>query len=124
MQKQSLVDRILAIISGGDKAKLSRFESKLNKYLDKQISMRRESIETLREKIIDGNEAINDAVTGVDVDKIGSTDGADRYVSDYVRKVSEKLAIVENLEADIKVQEEEIARFEKLKGLIYPEVAE
>lgn len=120
MIKQSLKDRVLAFLKGGDEAKLSRFEGKLGKYLDKQISMRKESIETLKEKIVDANEVMGEAVINVDASRIGNTDSTETYVSSYVRNISEKLAVVEQLEADIKKQEEEIARFEKLREVIYP----
>lgn len=123
MIKQSLKDRVLAFLKGGDEAKLSRFEGKLGKYLDKQISMRKESIETLKEKIVDANEVMGEAVINVDASRIGNTDSTETYVSSYVRNISEELTIVEQLEADIKKQEEEIARFEKLREVIYPTVA-
>lgn len=121
MQKRTLVERVIAFLKGGDEAKLSRFDSKLSKYLDKQILMRKESIETLREKVIDANESVNDFILQVDTQSLNHTDSIDRYVVTYIKEVSAKLVIVEGLEADIKVQEEEIARFEKMGRLIYPE---
>lgn len=120
MTKQTLKDRVVAFLKGGDESKLSRFEAKLGKYLDKQISMRKESIETLKEKITDAKEVMGEAVINVDTSRIGNTDSTESYVSSYVKNISEKLSVVEQFEADIKAQEEEIARFEKLREVIYP----
>lgn len=121
MERQSLAKRIMAILSGGDEAKLSRFESKLNKYFERQIQMRRDSIETLKEKIVDAKDALGETITNVSVDQMTGTDNTERYVPNYVDAVSKKLDVITRLEADIKTQEEEIAHFEKLKAVIYPE---
>lgn len=119
MKKQSLVSRIMSLISGGDEGKLTRFEGKLSKYLAKQIQMRKDAIETLNEKIVDAKEALNDVVLGVDVDKVNTTDGAESYCSQYVSSVSSKIDTIEAFEAQIKSFEEEITRFNKIQAAIY-----
>lgn len=123
MTKKTLVERIMAILKGGDEAKLARFESKLGKYFDKQIAMRREEIETLKDKISDAEEALNDTIVNVSVESINSTDSVEGYCRTYVTSVDNKLKVIEDLEERIKAREEEITRLEKLRDRIYAEGA-
>ena len=121
MKKVTLTDRILALLSGGDKAKLVRFESKLEKYFIKQVAMRKEKIENLKEKIVDANEELNEAVLQVNVDVLNSTDSAESYVSTYVNQVQRKFDAKENLEEQISILELEVEKLDKLQASIYSE---
>lgn len=121
LKKPSLTDRVMALLTGGDKAKLTRFEVKLVKYFNKQIAMRKETIANLRDKIVDATEALSEAVTGVNVDSINNTDSQESYCSIYVSNLDNKLKVVEQHEASIAVQEKEIARFEKLVAVVFGE---
>lgn len=119
MKKQTLASRVLAFLKGGDEAKLSRFESKLDKYFTKQIAMRKDAIETLEEKVVDATEELNETVVNVDVDRINSTEGAESYVVTYVQRVQEKQEVVDGLKAQIEDLKAEIAKFESLQDTVY-----
>lgn len=119
MKKQTLASRVLAFLKGGDEAKLSRFESKLDKYFTKQIAMRKDKIETLEEKVVDATEELNETVVNVDVDRINSTEGAESYVVTYVQRVQEKQEVVDDLKAQIEDLKAEIAKFESLHDTVY-----
>ncbi len=119
MKKQTLVDRILAIIQGGDKKKLSKFEEKLGKYFTKQISMREDQIKGLKEKIEEADEALQESVLSVDVEKIATGEDAENYCPTYVANLNSKLEKVEDFEEQIAELEKEIARFKKLETAVY-----
>ena len=119
MKKQTLASRVLAFLKGGDEAKLSRFESKLDKYFTKQIAMRKDKIETLEEKVVDATEELNETVVNIDVDRINSTEGAESYVVTYVQRVQEKQEVVDDLKAQIEDLKAEIAKFESLHDTVY-----
>lgn len=119
MKKQTLASRVLAFLKGGDEAKLSRFESKLDKYFTRQIAMRKDEIETLEEKVVDATEELNETVVNVDVDRINSTEGAESYVVTYVERVQEKQEVVDGLKAQIEDLKAEIAKFESLQDTVY-----
>lgn len=119
MKKQSLTDRVLAFLQGGDSAKLSRFESKLEKYFKKQVAMREEAITNLEEKIADAKEELNETVVNVDLDKINSTDSAENYVVTYLRAVQAKEAVVDGLQEQIDTLKAEIKALEKTQDTVY-----
>lgn len=119
MKKVSLVSRALAFVQGGDEAKLTRFESKLQKFFRKQKSMREEQITNLREKIADAYETVNETVVSVAADRIKDTDSAEFYCATYVKSVEAKLDAVDALQTQIDTLEAEIAKFDKIEAAIY-----
>lgn len=119
MKKQTLASRVLAFLKGGDEAKLSRFESKLEKYFAKQIAMRNEAISNLEEKIVDAKEELNETVVNVETERISSTDLAESYVVTYLRNVQAKEAVVDGLQEQIDTLKAEIAALEKTQGVVY-----
>lgn len=119
MKKQTLASRVVAFLKGGDEAKLARFESKLEKYFKKQITMRQDSIENLEEKIKDAKEEQDEAVVNVDLNKINSTDDAESYVVGYLRGVQAKEAVVESLQEQIDELKKEIEALEKTQETVY-----
>jgi len=119
MKKVSLVSRALAFVQGGDEAKLTRFESKLQKFFRKQKAMREEQITNLREKIADAYETVNETVVSVAADRIKDTDSAESYCTVYVKAVEAKLDAVEALQSQIDTLEAEIAKFDKIEAAIY-----
>lgn len=122
MKKIGLKQRILNFLKGGDEAKTARFITKEDKYLNKQISNREDEIETVKDKIEDAKESLKDSVLNVDINRVLTTEGAEGYCSDYTRNVDAKLKSVESLEARVEELKKEIARFKKLKGIIFEEV--
>ncbi len=119
MKKQSLTERVLNFLKGGDSAKLSRFESKLDKYFTKQVAMRQESISNLEEKIVDAKEELNETVVNVDLERINSTDQAEGYVVSYLRNVQAKEAVVDGLQEQIDTLNAEIKALEKTQATVY-----
>ena len=121
MKQTTFVQKVTAFLKGGDEAKLARFDSKLRKYFQKQISMRNDKIENLQDKIVDSKEVLSEVILGVDIDKINSTDGAESYCVSYVRKVQEGNEAIESFEDQVLDLKEEVADLEKLVTLIYGE---
>ena len=119
MKKVSLAVRVMALLQGGDNAKVVRFESKLQKYFDKQIKMREDQKETLLDKIADATEAAQEAVVNINLSRINETDGAESYCSVYVSTVNSKLSIVDELQAEIDSLDAEIDQFKKVQDFIY-----
>lgn len=121
MEKTTLVSRVLAFLKGGDEAKLTRFSTKLEKYFSKQISMREEEIENLKEKITDAQEEMGEKVLNVDIERITSTDNTENYVVDYVEKVAECSEKIADLEKNITYLQEEITTLRRIAVIIFPE---
>jgi hypothetical protein len=119
MKKASLVQRVLAFVNGGDEQKLVRFETKLGKYFNKQISMRKETIENLEDKINDAQEALDETVVNVNVGAINDADGAENYCEKYVQAVMTKMAIIDEYKEEIKDLNAEIEQLEAAKTAIY-----
>lgn len=121
MTKSTFTQKVLAFLKGGEEAKMERFSAKLSKYLSKQKSMRLDQIETLREKIADANEALEETILNVNLDSVNKTESVEGYIPSYLRRVKEAKATVEILEEQIETLEEEIAEFESLDSLIFQE---
>jgi len=119
MKKVSLTDRALIFLQGGDKAKLMRFETKLDKYFRKQKALREEQISSLRDKIADAYEAVDEVVLAVAADRIKDTDSAENYCVTYVKAVENKMDAAEVMEAQIEQLEAEIAKLDKIEARIY-----
>ena len=115
----TLADRVFAVLQGGDKSKLVRFESKLGKYFTKQKAMRQEQISNLQDKIADAYDTAKETVEFVEVDKIKDTDGADAYCATYVGLVLNKLNAIDALQEKIDALEAEISKFEEIESFIY-----
>ena len=116
--KKSLATRVLAFLKGGDEAKLVRFESKLDKYFKKQISMREDEIETLTEKIVDVTERLNEVVLNVNLDRVNATEGAEGYCPTYVTGVQRQMKVIEELKEQIEAKQAEIDFFKETQAVI------
>ena len=121
MKKETLVERILARLTGGDKAKLSRFSAKLEKYFTAQIRMRNESIDKLKDKIIDAEEILADAILDVNTDSIKSVDDSEAYVVKYIASISAKRSAIETLKDSIEELEAGIEELEATQKAIFGE---
>jgi hypothetical protein len=124
MKKSNLKDRVLAFLKGGDEAKLTRFEGKLDKHLAKQISMREDQIETLEEKIVDAKEDLNETILNVNPDSVNTTEGAESYCVTYLKQVRAKRNVILGYENQIAALQEEIAEFKADEAAIYSVPAE
>lgn len=119
MKQSTFVQRIMAIVKGGDEAKLVRFESKLSKYFDKQVKMREEAIEDVREQILDAQEALRDAVDSVDMDQLATKESSDAYCVSYINSVAKANERIEELNFQIKDLQEEIKQLQDTKSIIF-----
>jgi Mg2+ and Co2+ transporter CorA len=119
MKKTTFVDQVLAVLKGGDEAKITRFSAKLEKYLDKQIAIRRDGIETLMDKKADAEEALRDAVLNVDTHRINSTDGVEAYCASYTSIIDQKLNVIDSLEEQMEHLADEIEKFETIKSSVF-----
>jgi hypothetical protein len=124
MKKSNLKDRVLAFLKGGDEAKLTRFEGKLDKHLAKQISMREDQIETLEEKIVDAKEDLNETILNVNPDSVNTTEGAESYCVTYLKQVRAKRNVILGYENQIAALQEEIAEYRADEVAIYSVPAE
>lgn len=119
MSVSTIVTKALAFLKGGEEAKMERFFSKTDKYIQKQISMRKDKIETLRDKIADANETLEEAILNVNLEKVNKVETIESYVPQYLRTITDAKASVEALETEIETLETEIKEFEALKTLIF-----
>lgn len=122
MKKVTFLERVKAVLKGGDDAKLARFQSKLEKYFEKQIKARKEQIETLQDKIVDAIETLSDTIESVNLESIATTESTEAYCKTYVQKVQSALSFQTNIEEQIETLEEEIAELENLRNTIFEEV--
>jgi len=121
VQKNTLVTKVMAFLKGGDEAKVSRFSGKLEKYIDKQIAIRKEAIETINEKIIDAQETVTEAVTNIEVSEIQTAEKVETYCETYVSNLDNKLSVISELEEQIEEIEGQVSRLEELKKTIFGE---
>lgn len=121
MLKQNFVQRVIAALKGGDEAKMSRFSTKLSRFIEKQIAMRTDSIATLKDKMIDAEEALQEAVVNVDLSSVNSTEGQESYCSIYFKRISDLRKASESLAKQITVLEEEIANIQATSAVIFAE---
>jgi len=124
IKKESFASRVLAFVKGGDEAKLSRFSVKLQKYYNNQIKARQDKIESLTDQVDDAQEALNEVILNVDLDRVNKTEGAESYCADYSRVVANAKRKVDELNTQIENLNEEITELEELQGLIFGTEAE
>lgn len=119
MTRTGFVTRVMALLQGGDEAKISRFSSKVEKHINKQIAMRKEQIESLNEKIADAEEAFAEQVNTVDPARVGTTEGSESYASTYINSLNNSFERIEELREQVKSIEVEIERFNILSSKIF-----
>ena len=119
MENVTFVKRVITFLKGGDEQKVTRFASKLNKYYDKQISIRKEKIESLQDKIQDKEESLNDLITNVDLEKIQTVEKMDSYVGQYHNLVQSAKREMVTLQEEIDNVQEEIDALEETRDLIF-----
>ncbi len=118
MATKTFVEKIMSFIKSGDEGKLNRFSSKLDKYIAKQIAMRKEQIDTLNEKQLDAADVLADSVLNVNMDKIQSTEDIEEYCVEYSQEVLSKLDVSDDIAEEIADLEAQIARLENLQTTI------
>jgi hypothetical protein len=117
MKKESLLERIMKAIKGGDEAKVSRFVAKQEKYLTGQINKKFEVIENLEEKIGDQRETLNDIIEHIDVHSLQNTESIEDYCRIYTMKVQAQLEKIEAMEEQVTDVTKQIEILRKIKTL-------
>ena len=118
MEKMNWAAKIKAFLKGGDDQKLARMNNRIDKYLSKQQTSRKDSITDLKEKLEDKQEELTSFVNTVDFDKL-SSDTVEAHATSYVRGVVTRLQEIEEIEDDIKSVEKEMDFFKKAEKVIY-----
>ena len=111
---KSFVQKVLDKLTGGDEAKISRFQAKTVKILNGQIKVRKDEIEDLNEKINDLNEKYQETLIDVNVDAIKTSDGLESYVQEYIERAQAVKYEIESVQTEIDEAKAEIAKFEAL----------
>lgn len=119
MSVSTIVSKALAFLKNGEEAKMERFFSKTDKYITKQISIRKDKIETLRDKIADANETLEETILNVDLERVNKVDMVESYVPQYLAKIQSAKDTVESLESQIVELETEVSSLEEMKTLIF-----
>jgi predicted nucleic acid-binding Zn-ribbon protein len=112
--QRTFVQKVLAIIKGGDEAKLIRFESRFNSHVEKQINIRKDEIKDLEDKLVDSKQDLDDAIVSVDFSEIQDTESTKRYCSEYLQSLLRKQDSITSLQDQIADKKEEIVRFESV----------
>lgn len=108
------VKAVMAKLTGGDEAKVTRFQGKVVKALKAQVNIRKNDIEDAKEKINDLNEKYEETLLDVNLDAIKTSDGLDEYVQEYLGTLQSVKYQIADINGEIKEAEEEIAKFEAL----------
>lgn len=119
MQVSTIVAKAMEFLKAGEEVKMTRFFSKTEKYIQKQISMRKDRIESLRDKIADANETLEETILNVDLNSVNKVESVESYVPTYLKRITDAKSNVEQLESQISDLENEIKEFEDLKVLIF-----
>lgn len=116
--KLSFIERVMAKLSGGDESKIGRFQKRLVKELDDQVSIRTKSIEDNNDKISDIEEEMSDSLLELNLEKIKTTESTKSYVKDFIKvQVGFETKIAE-LKEDTRVKNLEIELMKKIKEKI------
>lgn len=110
----NFVTAVKAMLNLTDDSKIVRFLAKTQKHLKKQISIRKEEISDLREKLVDHAEAVRDTILDVDFESIQTTDQINSYVPDYVENILSTINSGETIADQIEDLEEEITALVRL----------
>lgn len=126
--KLSFVERVMALLTGGDQGKVERFHKNTVKHWVKQIKLNNdliskyeEEIDEEKEKLGDIAELLQETIHNVDPTKIQSTELTKAYIEQYthdIRVVEIRGERIEDKIKDLKAYQDacriQIARFEKL----------
>jgi len=117
VSKLFLVRQIAALLNLGDEGKLESFFQRVNKRLKKDNTLHTKNLEnlkfnheqtldTLKDKLEDANEALQGAFTHVDINAIQTNGQQDQYVEVYMDNVDSHLARVQSVEKEIERENE------------------
>lgn len=121
MKNLNFVEKVLAFLQGGDAAKMARFSTKLTRYAEKQVTMREDRLNTLRDKIIDAQEAVQETILGIELGCVNNTESQESYCSVYFNRVLKARQVVDSLNSEIEALEAEIAEIKATTAAIFAE---
>ena len=122
MKKVSLAERILKTIKGGDEAKLIKFETKIEKYLNNQKKERVDAIDLLNDKIEDANEKLQELILNDSkIIEAIKFEGGVNYVPEYIKKISNQLEFIDELQEKLDKLNLEIERLDLIESTIFEE---
>lgn len=119
MKKQTLKDKILAFLKGGDEAKISRFEVQIEKFIDNQIDLRHLQIADLEERLEDQEQNTQEAITNVDVNKIQTIESTKAYCEVYLKKLLDTYLEHEKTNDEIEKLQTEIMNLTDVKTKMF-----
>lgn len=118
-KKSNFVERIIAKLQGGDKAKLERFYDKLDKFFTSQIRIKKEKIEQIEDRIQDELGEVQDVILNVATASLETGSTMDGYCPTYVGSVDSARKKVEKSKLEIEAIQEEIVDLEANRDLIF-----
>lgn len=126
--KQTLVERILALLNltDNDRVKtflerqvksLKRDEKNLSKNIDTVTDQKVDELEKISDKIADAEEAVEAAYTNVTPEDVSTNEKADSFASQYWRNIERAEAIVMQLNKQYEQTEKQFdAQLEELQN--------
>ncbi len=111
---KSFLQRALDKLTGGDEAKIARFQKKVVKFATSNVAVRKQEIEDIEEKLADLGEKYEETLLDVNLEAIKTSEGLESYVESYTRKVFAVKDSMDDLTAVIAEKRAEIAKFEAL----------
>jgi len=116
--KNSFVSSVISFQKGGDEAKVTRFVNRYIKSNKKQISIRKDEISEINERLEDLNDKTAEDLVSVNLDAIKTADGIDSYINTYRSIQKANLEAKLDLKEKIEDLEAEIAVFEALNAQV------
>lgn len=115
--KFALVRAIARLLNLGDEGKLESFFERVNKRLKKDNTLltknlenlkfnHEQTLDALKDKLEDTNDALEAAYTNVDVSSIQTNGQQEQYVETYIDNVDSHLARVQSVEKEIERENE------------------
>jgi peptidoglycan hydrolase CwlO-like protein len=111
---KTFVEKVMALLTGGDEGKIKRFQKRGISQLKQSISAMESEIETLTLQRDDAAEAQAEALINVDVDRLTSIESIDTYIVEYLKAQKTAEEKVETITKNIKKVQDKIALAEGL----------
>jgi prefoldin subunit 5 len=108
------VAKVLAKLTGGDEAKVSRFQTKAIKFYKNQITIRQNEVDSLKDKLSDLDEKYQETLINVDLEAIKTSEGVESYIPVYTKRIKAVLNEIETVEKSIETLENQIDEFTAL----------
>ena len=114
----SFFQRVKKYITGGEERHVKRFHGKFLKDNEEQIAIRQKEIDDNEGRIEEINEQLQETLFKVDMDKISTIEGTNKYVPEYRNSAIEVLKKRKSLEDKNKKLKAEQDQFRELNKLV------